>query len=217
MEYIKLFIDFMLHLDVYLNMVIQNYGLWTYALLFIILFCETGLVVAPFLPGDSLIFAAGTFAALGALNPIVLFGLLSAASILGDTVNYGIGRALGSQLYQREKMWFIKREHLERTQAFYNNHGGKTIVLARFIPIVRTFAPFVAGIGNMKYLYFVAYNVFGGLLWVGTFLSLGYFFGNLTFVKDNFSLALLAIVFISALPGLLGIKQGKNKAKPETI
>lgn len=213
MNVIKNFIDILLHLDKYLNLIIQNYGFGTYLLLFMIVFCETGLVVIPFLPGDSLLFAAGAFASLGSLNVVLLFLLLGLAAILGDTVNYYIGKSIGHTLYTKEKSRFIKKEYLEQTQAFYERHGGKTIIIARFIPIIRTFAPFVAGIGQMNYGRFVSYNVIGGLSWVGLFTFLGYFFGNLPVVKRNFSFVIFAIIFISILPGIIGYLNQKLKAK----
>ena len=202
MELISFIVDFILHLDEHLSTIIQNYGTWTYLLLFLIIFLETGLVVTPFLPGDSLLFAAGTFAALGALNVGVLFLLLSVAAILGDTVNYWIGHYIGPRAFSGN-IRFLKKEYLDRTHEFYERHGGKTIILARFIPIIRTFAPFVAGVGAMTYPRFIAYNVIGGVLWVTIFTFGGYYFGNLTFVKENFTLVILAIIFISVLPGVI--------------
>jgi len=213
MEIITYLIDLFLHLDEHLNVVIQNYGTWTYAFLFLIIFLETGLVVTPFLPGDSLIFAAGAFAGLGSLNVWVLFFLLSAAAILGDTANYWIGHYIGPRAFNGE-IRFLKKEYLDRTHEFYERHGGKTIILARFIPIIRTFAPFVAGIGAMTYGHFIAYNVIGGVLWVALFTFGGYFFGNLKFVQDNFSLVVLAIIFISVLPGVVEfLKERKRSAR----
>lgn len=202
MEVIKFLIDFVLHMDVYLNDIIANYGVWTYGILFFIIFLETGFVITPFLPGDSLLFAAGTFAALGSLNPIYLFLLLSVAAVIGDTVNYSIGHYIGPKAFSGE-IKFLKKDHLDKTQEFYDKHGGKTIILARFIPIIRTFAPFVAGIGTMKYSKFISYNVFGGIAWVAIFISLGYFFGNIPFVQNNFELVIFAIIFISFIPPVL--------------
>jgi membrane-associated protein len=202
MEYILQLINIILHLDEYLGEVIRTYGLWTYLILFGIIFMETGLVVTPFLPGDSLIFAAGAFAGLGDLNIVVLFLLLSAAAILGDTVNYWIGHYIGPRAFSGE-IRFLKKEYLDRTHAFYEKHGGKTIVLARFIPIIRTFAPFVAGVGAMSYGRFIVYNVFGGILWVTLFSFAGYFFGNLQIVRDNFTLVILAIILISVMPAVI--------------
>jgi membrane-associated protein len=205
MEVIRFLIDFVLHMDVYLNDIITNYGVWTYGILFFVVFMETGFVVTPFLPGDSLLFAAGTFAAPamgGTLNPIYLFLLLVLAAIIGDTVNYSIGAYIGPRAFSGE-IKFLKKEHLDKTQAFYEKHGGKTIILARFIPIIRTFAPFVAGIGTMKYSKFILFNVVGGISWVAIFLALGYFFGNIPFVQKNFELVIFAIIFISFIPPVL--------------
>jgi membrane-associated protein len=202
MDWIKTLIDLFLHLDEHLNIVIQTYGTWTYLLLFLIIFMETGFVVTPFLPGDSLLFAAGTFAGLGSLNVGLLFVLLSLAAIAGDTVNYWIGHYIGPRAFTGE-IRFLKKEYIDRTHEFYERHGGKTIILARFIPIIRTFAPFVAGIGAMTYWRFITYNVVGGILWVAMFVFGGYFFGNLPFVQQNFSYVVLAIIFISVLPGVI--------------
>jgi len=202
MEWIAYLIDLFLHLDQYLNVIIRDYGLWTYLILFVIIFIETGLVVTPFLPGDSLLFAAGTFAAGGALNPLYLFGLLSIAAVAGDTVNYWVGNLVGPKVFHREDSPFFKKEYLDRTHDFYERHGGKTIIIARFIPIIRTFAPFVAGIGAMTYLRFISYNIVGGIAWIAAFVYVGYFFGNLPMVKRNFTLVIMAIIFISVLPGI---------------
>jgi membrane-associated protein len=200
MEFISRLIDLFLHLDKHLNDVISQYGGWTYLILFLIVFCETGLVVTPILPGDSLLFAAGTFAALGSLNVFWVFVLLSIAAIAGDTINYWVGYWIGPKIFHRENVRFLNKKHLERTHAFYEKYGGKTIVLARFVPIVRTFAPFVAGIGKMSYWRFISYNVFGGIAWVAICVFSGYYFGNLEIVKNNFSLVILAILVISVLP-----------------
>lgn len=215
MELIQSFIDIVLHLDKHLAEIIQAYGLWTYMILFTIIFCETGLVILPLLPGDSLLFAAGSMAAAGALNLHTLFILLSAAAILGDTVNYWIGWFIGPKIFHEEKARFFKKEHLIRTQHFYEKHGGKTIILARFIPIIRTFAPFVAGIGQMNYGKFLLYNVTGGIVWILLFLYGGYFFGNLPFVKQNFSLVILAIIIISVIPAVVEYFRAKAVAVSE--
>jgi membrane-associated protein len=202
MELVTILVDLFLHLDKHLSEVIHNYGTWTYLLLFLIIFMETGLVVTPFLPGDSLLFAAGTFAspALGSpLNIWLLYLLLLGAAVLGDTVNYWIGHYIGERAFSKQHR-FLKREYLERTHAFYERHGGKTIILARFVPIIRTFAPFVAGVGKMSYFHFISYNIIGGFLWVTLFTWGGYFFGNLPVVKNNFSLVVIAIILISVLP-----------------
>ena len=197
MDIINKMMDFFLHMDAYLAQIIATYGVWTYAILFTVIFIETGLVIFPFLPGDLLLFAAGTFAALGALNIWFLMGLLMVAAVLGDTVNYSIGHYLGERAYNIK---WIKKEYLDKTHAFFEKHGGKAIFLARFVPIVRTFAPFVAGIGKMDYSYFITYNLTGGVTWVALFTLLGYFFGNLEFVQKNFELVIIAIILISVVP-----------------
>ena len=197
MEFIKSAIDLFLHLDEYLQTIITNYGAWTYGILFVVIFVETGLVVMPFLPGDSLLFAAGTFAALGSFNVWGLIGLLIVAAVLGDAVNYSIGHDLGDRAYNIK---WIKKEYLEKTHAFFEKHGGKAIFLARFVPIVRTFAPFVAGIGKMSYTYFATYNIVGGVTWVFLFTLLGFFFGNIPFVKKNFELVIIVIILLSVVP-----------------
>ena len=212
MEVIQFLIDFILHMDVHLNEIISNYGVWTYGILFFVIFMETGFVVTPFLPGDSLLFAAGTFAALGALNPFYLFLLLATAAIFGDTINYSIGAFIGERAFSGE-IKFLKQEHLERTQNFYDKHGGKTIILARFVPIIRTFAPFVAGVGTMRYRKFIAYNVIGGIVWVAIFISLGYFFGNIPFVRKNFELVIFAIIAISFIPPIMEFFKARREAK----
>jgi len=198
-ELLTTFVDVLLHLDRYLADIIGRYGTWTYLLLFLIIFAETGLVLTPFLPGDSLLFAAGTFAALGALSPGLLFVLLAVAAIAGDSLNYRIGAWVGPRAFSGTVRW-LRQDYLTRTQEFYERHGGKTIVLARFVPIIRTFAPFVAGVGTMRYPRFLAYNVGGGIFWVGLFIWGGYFFGTLPVVRANFSLVILVIILISVLP-----------------
>jgi membrane-associated protein len=202
MEYITYFIDLFLHLDKHLAELTSAYGAWTYLLLFIIVFCETGLVVTPILPGDSLLFAAGAISALEGsdLNPHLLVVLLTIAAVLGDAVNYQIGRYLGPAVFKREQSRLFKREHLLRTQEFYERYGGKTIIIARFVPIIRTFAPFLAGVGQMKYRQFAIYNVTGAIAWVVIGVYAGYLFGELEFIKKNFSLVIVAIVIISLLP-----------------
>jgi membrane-associated protein len=192
-------VSLFLHLDDHLVELFSKYGVWTYAILFMIVFLETGIVVTPFLPGDSLLFAAGALSASGGLNPVLLFVLLAIAAILGDTVNYAIGRATGPRVFREDVRW-LKREYLERTHRFYEKHGGKTIILARFVPIIRTFAPFVAGVGTMSYPRFVVYNIAGGILWTALFTFGGYFFGNLPVVKENFSFVILGIIFVSIAP-----------------
>jgi membrane-associated protein len=203
MELIKGFIDILLHLDKHLDLVIQNYGFWTYGIFFLIIFLETGLVVTPFLPGDSLLFAAGAFAALGSLDTKWLVMLLSIAAIAGDTLNYWIGYIVGPKVFSKEKSRFLNKKYLQRTHQFYEKYGGKTIILARFIPIIRTFAPFVAGIGSMTYGRFITYNIVGGIAWVAIFVLGGYLFGNIPFIKQNFSLVFAAIIFLSILPGII--------------
>lgn len=212
MDFLITLLDFFLHLDVHLGEIILNYGVWTYAILFLIIFMETGFVVTPFLPGDSLLFAAGTFAALGSLDPILLFFLLFAAAVLGDTVNYWIGSAIGMRAFEKERR-FLNREHLEKTQRFYEKHGGKTIVLARFIPIVRTFAPFVAGVGTMHYRNFVFYNIFGAFLWTSLFVFGGYFVGNIPVVKENFEIVIIVIILISVLPMVVEYINSRREKK----
>jgi membrane-associated protein len=211
MDFIRTAIDFFLHLDKHLAEIIANYGIWTNLILFLIVFAETGLVVTPFLPGDSLLFAAGTFAALGSLDPVLLILLLSAAAILGDTVNYWVGAYIGPRAFSGELRW-LRKEHLDRTHAFYEKHGGKTIILARFIPIIRTFAPFVAGVGTMTYSRFLVYNVVGGVVWVTLFVLAGYYFGNLPAVRQNFTYVILAIIVLSVMPIVLEFVKSRRRA-----
>ncbi len=199
MEFLKTLLDIFLHIDDQLAAIIAQYGVWTYALLFLVIFMETGFVVTPFLPGDSLLFAAGTFAALGSMNVWALLVLLMIAAVGGDTANYWIGHYLGERAYSSK---WVKKEYVERTHAFFEKHGGKTIFLARFVPIVRTFAPFVAGVGRMSYRYFFSYNVLGGIVWVALFTLAGFFFGNIPLVKENFELVIIAIILISLLPAV---------------
>ncbi|HEY5159342.1 MAG TPA: DedA family protein [Anaerolineales bacterium] len=211
MGFILKIVNFILHIDSYLSDIITHYGAWTYGLLFFVIFMETGFVVTPFLPGDSLIFAASTFAARGALNPWMLFILMSIAAVTGDTANYWIGHAVGAKAYTGEVKW-IKQEHMERTHAFFEKHGGIAIFLARFVPIIRTFAPFVAGVSEMSYGYFITWNMIGGISWVALFTLLGYFFGNIPFVQKNFELVIIAIVLISLVPAVSeGLKMRKKK------
>jgi membrane-associated protein len=217
MEILQNLLDFFLHLDTYLDQIIRTYGVWTYALLFAIIFMETGLVVTPFLPGDSLLFAAGTFAAIGSLNVWLLWFLLFIAAALGDTVNYWIGNKVGPRAFDGN-VRFLKKEYLDQTQEFYDKHGGKTIVLARFVPIVRTFAPFVAGVGTMEYRRFITYNIFGAFIWTGLFIGLGYFFGNIPIVQENFELVVVVIIFISIVPMVIEFVKGRaKKVSPESI
>ena len=203
MELLAQFADILLHLDNYLAGFVADYGAWIYVLLFAIVFAETGLVVTPFLPGDSLLFVAGTLAATGGMDVVWLGAVLLTAAILGDTVNYWIGKWFGLRLFHDPQARFFKREYLDRTHRFYERHGGKTIIIARFVPIVRTFAPFVAGVGRMSYPRFFAYNIIGAILWVVSLVSAGYYFGNLPVVKDNLTLVILTIVFLSVLPGII--------------
>lgn len=202
MAFVTVIFDYFLHLDVHLLELSQNYGPYIYLILFLIIFCETGLIVTPFLPGDSLLFMAGSIAALGEMNIYLMMGLLIIAAILGDTVNYAVGHALGAKLFSNPNSKLFKQSHLEKTHAFYEKHGGKTIIIARFVPIVRTFAPFVAGMGKMSYRKFITYNVSGGIIWVLLFATAGYLFGNLEIVKKNLSLIMLGIIIVSILPGV---------------
>lgn len=202
MSYLWRFFDFLLHLDVHLDTLIQTYGSWVHGILFVIVFCETGFVVTPFLPGDSLLFAVGTFAARGSLDLFTAMLVLAAAAILGDTVNYWIGHFVGPRVFHRDDVRWLNRKHLDRTHEFFERYGAKTIILARFVPIVRTFAPFVAGIGAMTYGKFLLYNVVGGLLWVLLVTLAGYFFGNIPIVRRHFTLVIIAIIVVSVLPAI---------------
>lgn len=216
MELIKTLIDFILHIDQHLVEIVSNYKTWTYLILFLIIFAETGLVVTPFLPGDSLLFAAGAIIAKeeSGLNIVIMAIILIIAAILGDLVNYHVGKYVGPKAFSG-RYRFLKKEYLERTQAFYNKHGGKTIIYARFIPIIRTFAPFVAGIGTMTYLRFATYNVVGGIVWVVSFLLLGYYFGGLPVIKDNFTYVIFAIIIVSVLPPIFEILRNRKKKPVE--
>lgn len=215
MEIIQQLIDFILHIDVHLADLVANYGLWIYGILFLIIFCETGLVVTPFLPGDSLLFVAGALAALGDnhINVHLMVLLLMAAAILGDACNYFIGKFFGNKLFSNPNSKVFKQSYLEKTHNFYEKHGGKTIILARFVPIVRTFAPFVAGMGKMTYTRFFSYNVIGGIAWVALFMYAGYFFGDLAIVKNNLSIFIFVIIFVSILPGVFEVIRQRMKEK----
>ncbi len=215
MELIKYLIDFVIHLDQHLYELVSNYGAWAYAILFLIIFCETGLVITPFLPGDSLLFAVGALAATGALDANWSFVLLSIAAIAGDTVNYWAGYLVGPKVFHKEQSRFLNKQHLERTHQFYEKYGGKTIIIARFVPIIRTFAPFVAGIGRMTYARFLLYNVVGGIVWIASFVYAGYFFGNIPVVKRNFTLVVIAIIIISVMPGLIEYLRHRAERKAQ--
>jgi membrane-associated protein len=209
MSWINTIIDFVLHIDKYIGWIIKNFGIGVYLALFIVIFCETGLVFTPFLPGDSLLFVAGTFAGSGAMNIIVLMATLILAAVLGDTVNFWAGTYFGEKVLTRIK--YIKKEHIQKTKDFYRKYGGKTIIIARFVPVVRTLAPFVAGIGKMRYSKFLSYNIIGGALWVSLFLLAGYFFGGLSIVRDNLSLVMITIIIISFLPMVIEFVRGKRR------
>jgi membrane-associated protein len=208
-------IDFVLHLDKHLGLILESAGLWSYLLFFVVIFAETGLVVTPFLPGDSLVFTLGTLAATGSLNIVWVFVILSVAAILGDSANYAIGKYFGSIILKKQGAWFLKKEHIDRTHRFYEKYGSKTIVLARFVPIVRTFAPFVAGVGRMSYPHFLTYNVAGGLLWITLFVFGGYFFGNIPAVKNNFGIVIIAIIIISILPAVIEVWKERRRPPVE--
>jgi membrane-associated protein len=213
METLKYLFDLFMHLDKHLDVIFRDYGVWTYVLLALVVFCETGLVVTPFLPGDSLLFAAGALSAGGALNVhFVAIGLLCAA-IIGDAVNYHIGKFIGPKVFEKKDSRIFKRSYLERTQDFYERYGAKTIIIARFVPIVRTFAPFLAGVGKMNAVQFLTYNVVGAVLWVGLLVYAGFLFGELPFVKKNFSMVVLAIIFVSILPALIEVVKIKRAGR----
>jgi len=212
-------LDLILHLDVYLDLLVKNYGLWIYAILFLVIFCETGLVVMPFLPGDSLLFIAGAVAAGGGMDPVLLAGLLMLAAILGDSTNYVIGRTAGERLFSNPNSKIFRRDYLQKTHDFYDKHGGKTVTLARFLPILRTFAPFVAGVAKMPYPRFFGFSVLGTILWVGGLVTLGYFFGNVPFIKKNLSLLVVFIILLSLVPMIIGVARSRfgrtsSEAKP---
>ena len=212
-------LDLVLHLDVYLDLLVNNYGPWIYAILFLVIFCETGLVVMPFLPGDSLLFIAGAVAAGGGMDPVLLGGLLMLAAILGDSTNYVIGRTVGERLFSNPNSKIFRRDYLQKTHDFYDKHGGKTVTMARFLPIVRTFAPFVAGVAKMPYPRFFFFSVLGTLLWVGGLVTLGYFFGNVPFIKKNLSLLVVGIILLSLVPMIIGVVRSRfgsaaSKAEP---
>ena len=208
-------IDILLHLDKYLLVLTQNYGIWIYLILFVIIFSETGLVVAPFLPGDSMLFVAGTMASTGALDVNMLAGVLVAAAFAGDNTNYWIGRFIGPKVFSHEKSKFFNHAHLEKTHQFYERHGGKTVIFSRFLPIIRTFAPFVAGVGSMSYRNFMAFSLTGGVAWIGFFVYCGYFFGNAPIIKENLSLFIVVIIAMTLLPGALGLL--RQKLRPRQI
>jgi membrane-associated protein len=219
MDALKFLIDFILHIDQHLQVLCTSYGLWVYVILFLIVFCETGLVVTPLLPGDSLLFAVGSMAAIGALDLTWVILVLIAAAILGDSVNYSVGNFVGPKVFHEEHGRFLNKEYLHRTHAFYEKHGGKTIIIARFLPIIRTFAPFVAGIGSMTYPRFLFFNVFGGVLWVLLFVLAGYWFGNIPVIKKNFSLVIIALVLIPGIPATvefirMQLSRRKSNSKP---
>lgn len=212
MELITGFIDIVLHLDVHLQSLVANYGSWIYAILFLIIFCETGLVIMPFLPGDSLLFVAGAVAAGGGMDVHALFAILACASFAGDNTNYWIGRYAGPRIFRRKGSFLLNPDHLERTRRFYDRHGGKTVLIARFVPIVRTFAPFVAGMGHMIYLRFLAYAFAGAVLWIGSLTYAGYFFGNLAVVRNNLSLVIIGIVILSIMPGVIEYLRSRTRS-----
>ncbi|MBY0579872.1 MAG: DedA family protein [Burkholderiales bacterium] len=207
------FLDIVIHLDTYLNVLAQSYGVWIYLILFLIIFSETGLVVAPFLPGDSMLFVAGTLASSGAMDVNMLALTLVVAAFSGDNTNYWIGRFIGPKVFSHEKSRFFNHEHLEKTHAFYERHGGKTVIFSRFLPVIRTFAPFVAGVGNMSYRRFVLYSLAGGVSWIGFFVYCGYFFGNTPVIKQNLSIFIVLIILMTFLPGAFGLLRQRFKPR----
>jgi membrane-associated protein len=211
LDILTLLMDIVFHLDKHLDLVIRNYGVWTYGILFLVIFCETGLVVTPFLPGDSLLFAVGTFAAIGSLSVEGIILSLSVAAVAGDTVNYWIGHKTGPKVFTREGSRLLNKKNLQRAQIFYERHGGKAIIYARFVPIIRTFAPFVAGIGSMTYFRFILFNVTGGVAWVVLFVLSGYYFGNIPFIRSNFSLVIIAVILISLVPGVIEFLRQRSR------
>jgi len=213
MDLLHTLFDFILHIEVHLDYIITNYQSWTYVFLFLIVFTETGLVIFPFLPGDSLLFAIGAFAARGSFDVVTIGLTLLCAAILGDTTNYAVGKFIGHKLFTKDDSFFLNKKHLKKAHDFYEKHGTKTIILARFIPIVRTFAPFVAGIGEMTYKKFISFSLVGGICWIFSFIPLGYFFGNLPYVQRNFKFVILAIMVISVIPAIVGFINERNKSK----
>jgi membrane-associated protein len=213
MDIILYFIDFFIHLDQYLPVIVEGFGVWIFVIVFIVIFCETGLVVTPVLPGDSLLFALGALAALGALHIEALLILLCIAAIAGDSVNYAIGHYIGPKVFSYEDSRFFKKKYLLKTHEFYEKHGGKTIIIARFMPFIRTFAPFVAGVGAMNYSKFILFNITGGIAWIGIFLLGGYFFGNIPIVKSNFTVVIMVIIIISVMPGFIAYARQKFIAR----
>lgn len=211
MEILKEILNFFLHLDTYLDVIIKDFGIWSYLILFLIVFVETGVVVFPFLPGDSLIFACAALAAKGTFNPVLLFVVLLSASIIGDNTNYHIGKFIGPKIFKKDSNKFFNKEHLEKTHKFYEKHGGKAVIFAKFMPIIRTFSPFVSGIGAMSYAKFLLFDIIGSTLWVGIFIFLGYFFGNIPVVKHNFEFVIFGIIGVSLLPAIVGYLKSKQQ------
>lgn len=213
MEVVSFLLDFVLHLDKHLVEIISEYGTWTYAILFLVIFCETGLVVTPFLPGDSLLFVAGALAAAGSFDVFLLFGLLFAAAVLGDNTNYAIGNYLGPKVFSKPNSRIFRKEYLDKTHKFFEKYGVKTIIIARFVPIVRTFTPFIAGVGKMSYWKFLSFDLVGGLIWIGSLVFAGFFFGNIPFIKNNLSFVIIAIILLSVLPAVIEVIREKRKTR----